>query len=319
VWLHGLESRISEIDPDVVHCHNVLQFHPPRLALMKAAGRGRFGLIVDEHMQTSVMRRSIGGVVFYRLYGALLQPLIGHYVAHYSAKNSDALTYMRRACGINRTIDVIPLGVDTAKFVASSTLRDQFRRRYGIPAEALVFLYTGKIVEPKGPHLLVEAALRALTRGGSMHVVMVGDADETYLGSMRHRVTSSAANMHFHFLPSLTHDELPSVYAAADVGVWPRQESMALFEALSAGVPVIINSSSGYAPAVEGRGGILFEPESVDSLGEAMDRFGLHSLRKAMGTAGRDLVESSYSWRLSAEQYIAVYQRPIKQVNESHA
>jgi glycosyltransferase involved in cell wall biosynthesis len=319
VWLRGLERRIANIDPDIVHCHNVLQFHPPRLALMKAIRRAKFQLVVDEHMQTSVMRRSVGGLLFYRLYGSLMQPAIGHYVAHYSAKNDDAVMYMRSACGIRRSIDVISLGVDIARFTASSTRRAEFRRLHGIPGDAIVYLYTGKVVEPKGPHLLVEAALRLLNKGRSIHIVLLGDADERYLENMRQRVTETETSLNFHFLPSVTHDELPSAYAGADIGVWPRQESMALFEALSAEVPVIINAASGYALAVQGRSGLLFDPENVDSLAEAMDRFTSESLRKVMGASGRELVEKTYSWRLSAERYLAVYEKAIRHNHEAPA
>ncbi len=317
VWLRGLERRIATIDPDVVHCHNVLQFHPPRLALLKATRRSRFQLIVDDHMQTSVMRRSVGGVLFYRIYRSLMQPVIGHYVAHYSGKNDDAAMYMHNACGISLPIEVIPLGVDIRRFVASSTHRAQFRRLHDIPIDAIVYLYTGKVVEPKGPHLLVEAALRLLHRGRFIHVVVLGDADERYLEAMRQRVIGMDTSPYFHFLPSITHEELPAAYAGADVGVWPRQESMALFEALSAEVPVIISSSSGHASAIQGRGGLLFEGENVDSLAEAMEKFALPSLRSAMGRSGRKLVENAYSWRLSAERYIAAYQRAISQANRA--
>src|SRR5258708_16397213 len=105
VWLSGLARHIAQIRPDVVHCHNVLQFYTVRVALMKAFGRQHFALVVDEHTQTSVMRRSVGGKLFYRLYGLLAQPVIGRYVAHYSAKNDDGKRYMESACRIRGPIE----------------------------------------------------------------------------------------------------------------------------------------------------------------------------------------------------------------------
>jgi hypothetical protein len=37
VWLHALEHRISDIGPDVVHCHNVLQISPPKVKATRGA------------------------------------------------------------------------------------------------------------------------------------------------------------------------------------------------------------------------------------------------------------------------------------------
>jgi glycosyltransferase involved in cell wall biosynthesis len=159
-----------------VHCHNVLQFHPVRIALLKAIRRQRFSLVVDEHMQTSLMRRSVGGKLFYRFYGSLAQPLIARYVAHYSAKNESAVHYMVTACKIRGPIEIMTLGVDTDRFVPSNGRRHEWRSRVGIPQDALLFLYTGKLIPAKGLHLLVGAAIELIREGVVFHVAFVGDA-----------------------------------------------------------------------------------------------------------------------------------------------
>lgn len=311
VWLSGLEARIESIRPDVVHCHNVLQFHTARLALMKAVSRRPFTLVVDEHMQTSVMRKSMGGKLFYRTYGMLAQPVIGHYVAHYSAKNDDAKRYMENACRIRAPIEVMALGVDTDRFIASETQRQVWRSAVGIPQDALLFVYTGKLIRAKGPHLLAEAAIKVLQDGMATHVAFVGDAEAEYVTSMHQSVTRAGLGEYFHFLPSVPHSELPAVYASGDVGVWPRQESMAMFEALSAGLPVIVNSSSGYAPVVESGVGLVFDPDSASSLAQSMVAISDLRLRKQMGAMGRALAIRSYSWKQCAERYVDAYQRTL--------
>lgn len=312
VWLHGLERRINQIDPDVVHCHNVLQFHTARLALMKAFGRSRFALVVDDHMQTSVMRRSMAGKLFYLAYGILAQPLIGRFVAHYSAKNDNAKGYMQRNCRIRAPIEVMTLGVDTERFVASDSARSAWRSRNGIPADAIVFLYTGKIIPAKGPHLLVAAATKLLAGGTTVHVALVGAAETEYLHAIRQRVIAAGLEEYFHFLPSVPHSELPSAYAAADACVWPRQESMAIFEALSTSLPVVVNSLSGYAPLVERGAGLVFNPDDESSLAQSMLVLAQSSKRQEMGAIGRDIVTASFSWRQSAERYLAAYQRSVR-------
>jgi glycosyltransferase involved in cell wall biosynthesis len=311
VWLGGLERQINEIRPDIVHCHNVLQFHPMRLALMKAAGRCRFALVVDGHMQTSLMRGTIGGKLFYGFYGIVAQPLVGRYVAHYSAKNDDARHFMETACGIRRPIEVITLGVDTETFVASNGRRHEWRSRVGIPENAVLFLNTGKLIPAKGLHLLIGAAIQLLQGGSAIHVAFVGDSEPTLVEAMRQRIKDAGFEDNFHFQPGIPHSELPSVYAAADVGVWPRLESIAVLEALSSSLPVIINSSSSYAALIHEGAGLVFDSGDRGSLARAMLALCEPLKRDTMGAAGRQIVERSYSWRYCAQRYLDAYRRSL--------
>jgi glycosyltransferase involved in cell wall biosynthesis len=312
VWLSGLERHIAQIRPDVVHCHNVLQFYTVRMALMKAIGRQDFALVVDEHTQTSVMRKSMGGKLFYRMYGILAQPVIGHYVAHYSAKNDDGKRYMESACGIRGPIEVITLGVDTDKFVASNVRRHEWRRLLGVPHESLLFLYTGKLIPAKGLHLLIGAAIELLKNGADIHVAFVGDAESAYLDALRNRVIQAGLEKRFHFKPGVPPSQMPSVYAAGDIGVWPGVESTAILEALSSSLPVITVSSSSWTPLVDQGVGLVFDPGDEKSLANAMLVLTDSPRRKAMGALGRQIVSRSYSWRQCAEQYLDAYQRSLK-------
>jgi glycosyltransferase involved in cell wall biosynthesis len=312
VWLRGLERRIAQIRPDVVHCHNVLQFHTVRLALVNAMGRHSFALLVDEHTQISIIRKSRGGRLFYQFYGIVAQPLIGRYVAHYSAKNEGSKWFMETACRIRKPIEIITLGVDVDGFVASTERRRDWRLFAGVPQDALLFLYTGKLIPAKGIDLLIRAATKLLRDGISIHVALVGDAESRYLETMRALVSQAGLENRFHFLPSVPHGELPSVYAAADVAVWPRQETIAVLEALSTSLPVIINSSNGYAPIVERGAGLVFDADDESSLAHAMLSLAEPSRRQAMGAVGRDVVCGSYSWRQCAERYLDAYQRALQ-------
>ena len=126
-------------------------------------------------------------------------------------------------------------------------------------------------------------------------------------------MTHAGLEDYFHFEPSVDHIELPPVYAAADVGVWPgRQESMAILEALSTGLPVIVDTSSGYAPIIKRGMGLLFHPDDEMSLAQAMLALTDSSRRRGMGAVGRDVVSQSYSWRQCAERYVNVYRRALE-------
>jgi hypothetical protein len=69
-------DEVRQLDPDVVHCHNLMQFHPLRMAWLKARSRVRFGLVVDDHMHFGFMRRSPLGKAAYLVFRRLVQPLL---------------------------------------------------------------------------------------------------------------------------------------------------------------------------------------------------------------------------------------------------
>jgi glycosyltransferase involved in cell wall biosynthesis len=111
------------------------------------------------------------------------------------------------------------------------------------------------------------------------------------------------------------HGDLPGVYAAADIAVWPRQESMAIFEAMATALPVVVSSRSGYRSLVEEIVGLTFDHDDMDSLADVLKTLFEADLRRRFGAAGRELVVRDYSWRRSAERYLETYtdaaRRPV--------
>jgi glycosyltransferase involved in cell wall biosynthesis len=310
VWIRGLERQVRRFRPDVVHCHNLLQFHPIRMALLKARTRVSFALVVDDHMHFSVMRRSFAGRAFYALFRALVRPFLVRQVDSFCAIDDEAKNYLESACGISAPIEVMPLGVDTDQFKNSAERRRQARESLGIGEGETVYLYTGKVIEAKGIHILVKAASILLDRGQPVRVVVVGDSDHQYLDKLKAQVEGTGHVLQFTFLPSRAHAELPELYAAADVGVWPRQESMAVYEALSMALPVIVSDVSGCLSLLRGIAS-TFRFDDHDSLAETMGQLTSSTARAPLAEAGRRKAEQQFSWREAASRYIDTYRRAL--------
>jgi glycosyltransferase involved in cell wall biosynthesis len=305
-WILGLSRRLSLLKPDVIHCHNLIVFHPTRIALMKLARRSGSALLVDDHTLYSVVRRGLKARIFYLGYRTVWHQIISRGIDKICAVTEETRHYLVNLCGVRGEIDVMPLGVDTDSFHKSAELRVIWRQKLGLAERELVYLYTGKIVEPKGVHVFVHGALRLLAEGAKFTVVIVGDGDAGYVAKMRERANQAGYGERFVFLPSQLHHELPGLYAAADVGVWPRQESMAVFEAMATSLPVIVNERSGYAGLVS-HCGVTFAPDDFVSLSRAMSELATEDRRADLGRAGRALVENGYSWNDSALRYLGVY------------
>ena len=307
VWMRGLSREIRRLAPDVVHCHNLLQTQTVRVAFGKAIGRPPKRLVVDDHMHQSVLRRSFAGRAFYVMYRNAVQPLMAREIDSYCAISEDTREYLREICGVNAEVELRPLGVDVDEFKASALLREQWRRRLSLGSGELVLLYTGKVIEPKGVHLLVAAALRLLSTGESLKVVVVGDPAPDYLDQIKQRIAAAGRTDDFRFHPGVQHSDLPGAYASADIGIWPRQESMAVFEAMSTALPVVISNRSGYFNLVTSGPGVAFEHDDEVSLSESLRGLFDPARRATLGAAGRALTEREYSWKRSAELYLETY------------
>jgi glycosyltransferase involved in cell wall biosynthesis len=309
VWIRGLERALIDLAPDVIHSHNVLQFHSARIAWLRATGRCRAAVVIDDHMHFGFVRRTIAGRLFYSLYRALGQPLLSRYVDSFSAIADDTRDYLRIECGIKGEIHVVPLGVTTTG-TADPESRRHKRNELGLSDSDLLLIYAGKVIPEKGVDLLVEAATMLRAEGTRLAVAAVGDSDEAYETRLT-ALASAGAGVDLHLIPSVEHDRLIDWFAGADVGVWPQQESKAVFEAMAAGLPVVVSAASGLAHLVAPDRGLSYEPQTAGALAARLRELTDARLRKRLGEAGRQYAISELSWTRSAESYVEIYRNAI--------
>ncbi len=150
-----------------------------------------------------------------------------------------------------------PAGVRPQKFGLPS---GDLRARLGIPADAPLVLYVGRIAAGKGiEHLL--AAVRELPRA---HLVIAGPDD-------RHGVSTDAERVHT--LP-MTEEPPRQLYPQADVFVLAsagESFGMVAAEAAAAGTPVIVSDRCGIAGFFED-GEALVVPYERDAVVDAIRR-----------------------------------------------
>ena len=194
-------------------------------------------------------------------------------------------------CGVPPgKIAIAPHSIDTLRFAADAstkeTLAAEWRRRLGIPAEAVVFLYAGKLQLKKNPGLLL-AAFSALEPGP--HLIFVGNgAAEDELRSL------AAAHPRVHFLPFQNQSLMPVVYRLGDVFALPSRGpgetwGLALNEAMAAGRATIASSRVGGARDLirTGINGWIFDSNDREALENTLRQAveGGHARLTEMGNA----------------------------------
>ncbi len=224
-----------------------------------------------------------------------------------------------RAAGRRLPLTVIPCGIDTSRFAPiTDDERAAVRARYGLGPGPLV-LGLSRLVPRKGMDVVIEAAAVLADRVPGLQVAIGGS------GRDRPRLERlvARAGAPVRFLGRVPDDDLPLVYAAADVytmlcrnrwaGLEQEGFGIVFLEAAAAGVPLVAGRSGGAAEAVEHgvTGLVVDDPTDVAAVVEALaDLLGDADRRAAMGVAGRERALAGFDHDQLAARLADVIEAP---------
>lgn len=208
---------------------------------------------------------------------------------------------------------VIYNGVDSSFYRPDEERRREVRSRLGIPPEATVFLYAGRITELKGIRDLVDAFLsldRSLLEQG--YLLLVGPVETSDLGKLL--PSAEFHGLRVRVLPPVGRSEIRDFYQASDVFVLPSYLegiSSALQEAMACGLPAIVSNVGGNPEVVlDGRTGLLHVAGDVEGLRARLAEMIAHpERRRFMGREARARMETVFGLRTMARRYREVYER----------
>jgi glycosyltransferase involved in cell wall biosynthesis len=187
-------------------------------------------------------------------------------------------------------------GVDSQRFAYSAEVRARIRGQYGIPRDAVVFLFVGRLSRDKGVIDLSRAFATAAKKDANIHLMIVGPDEAGLQGEFSALAQRIAGRVHRVGLV----DRPEHFMAAADVCCLPSYREgfgMVLIEAASVGLPAIASRIYGITDAVEdGVTGLLHRPTSDREISEAMLLLAADDgLRRRMGEAARQRVIDRFS------------------------
>ena len=212
-------------------------------------------------------------------------------------------------------IFVVKLGVDTT----GAALREP-----GI-ANDPVFGFLGRIAPEKGLHLLADAFLQLRGRAamGDATVEAAGylaPERKPYLEDQRKKFRMAGVDYEFTYAGAPDWDGKMKFLQEVDILVMPstfdEPKGLPALEALANGVPVIAPRRGAFPEMIEATGGgVLFVPDNVDSLAEAM----LARLRNwdetmEMGRRGHERVHAEWTLQHMAAHTESVFQEVAARV-----
>ncbi len=180
-------------------------------------------------------------------------------------------------------------GVDCARFRPDPGARAALRARLGIPADAPVFLFVGRLKHDKGVLDLARAYAALAREDAACRLLIVGPDEEGLLPEIEQICAACRPRLHVVGLSAV-----PERYmGASDVLCLPSYREgfpVTLIEAAAAGVPAIGSRIYGITDAiVEGDTGLLFEAGDVQQLARCLRTLaGDQDLRRRMGRSARE-------------------------------
>ncbi|WP_109471837.1 D-inositol-3-phosphate glycosyltransferase [Ornithinimicrobium cavernae] len=213
-------------------------------------------------------------------------------------------------------VHVVPPGVDLDVFTPGD--RAAARRAVGLPEDAQVVLFVGRIQPLKAPDLLVRAAAELVRRDPSLRdrlvVGVLGGPSGTGLArpeALQELTAQLGLSDLVRFVPPVSRTALADWYRAADLVTVPSyNESFGLvaIESLASGTPVVAAAVGGLPVAV-GDGGVLLEGHDPARWADAIgDLLADDTRRAALGEAGVRHAKG-FGWDRTVDLLDEVYRR----------
>lgn len=187
-----------------------------------------------------------------------------------------------------RIIKYVPgIGVDTNKFYMENYDASKKKEEIGLAEDDIMILSVGELNRNKNQEVIIRAI--AKLNNPRIHYIIAGKGDnEEYLVKLAKKM-----DVNLHLLGYRT--DIAELLNSADIYAFPSLReglSVALMEAMSAGLPCVVSKIRGNTDLiVEGKGGYLCDPSDVDAFYKGIKTLLNKEVRRLLGEFNRIIVK----------------------------
>jgi phosphatidylinositol alpha-1,6-mannosyltransferase len=229
-------------------------------------------------------------------------------------EQTDVLTYISEHCRVAISRALTPEVAARMVHLSPGVDVDRFRRgldgsvwrdRWGVEPGAQVVLAASRLVRRKGHDRLIDAWSRVVAACPNAVLVVLGDGRRSQ--ALRRRCRRLRVDASVRVVSGVPWQEMPSVYAAAEVFALPcrtlrlglESEGLGIvfLEAAAAGLPVVVGRSGG-APdtVIDDKTGFVVDPHDLDAIaGRVIELITGPTTAARMGEEGRRWVSEAFA------------------------
>jgi len=308
LWERSVTRELKkDIDVDVFHflCHG---FTGEKILKMRG-GSVLLGHVVNAHpgLQVELVKES------YRSAGMKYPEDLSREFVDQRIVDEVRLSDYILSPSVFVTSSYVEHGFDPKKFITlnyglESSLKKQNLRAekvFGV-GEVVKIICVGQIIPRKGQYLLVDTLSKLESEGYKFELVLVGYPDAEYISKI------NSLGFRYKHIPHMPNKQLLSYLEEFDLFVLPSYEdgfAVAVTEAMSAELPVIISDAVGAADLLVDKKHSVFVAGSVLSLKDKILGF-------LVGNYSETLSEH-YDWSGYSKLLVKVYEKVVSDANPS--
>ena len=311
IVLRGLKNTLKTIEPDILHIHS-----PVGILTIQALATAKsldIPIVIDNHLCYHNMR-PYGRLkrIYYYASGRTVLRYFDSVIHRYLPLTRDSEEVLHSELGVPREkMTHSTLGVDTESFAFNSHVRDAIRSQLGIPEDATVIAFVGRISPEKEVDVLVRAWSRLAIKHHTF-LLLIGPLTREMESSLVELVDPSLRHM-CHITGNVEYRSLPDYISAADIGAWPSSPGVSVIESMACHLAIIHSDEGAIGHLVangNGRSFVRGDEHHLETVLDSIvsDRCEMNAMRQR----SRSLAEEVFDWRVVAERTNSVYASVLK-------
>lgn len=305
-FCRGFEAAAAGVD--VVEIHQVFSFIPVKAAqicrrLKKPYFFRPHGSLDPFDLQKRRTLKRWLGPIFFR-------PILEHCAGVLCTTRLEAERL--ETYGARPRVEIAPLPVPPAAGDAGDPVA--FRRRHGIPEDAVVVLFLSRIDYKKGLEFLIPALASLKKSEPKLWFVLAGTGSSEFLASVQEWMGQAGIGKWTAVTGFLSGADKQSAYLAADVFALPSLNEnfgMVLVEAMRAGLPLLVSEEVYIQREIRDAGAGLVCQTSATSCEAVLRELLFHSDRRMMGAKAKALSEGTFSAEAATQRTLELYRSVV--------
>jgi len=300
-----IEKNIKKFWPDIIIVNWVASINAVKVAKLK--NKYTFKLVCFDSNLMSIMNQWLAiKKIFYFFFRLFFSRFLERRVDKFVAVQEETKYVINKFYGIkDKLIEFIPLWTDVSNFRFDQSQRENIRTKYNIPHDAIVLIYTWKLLKDKWYDLLIQATAKIIQEFAHVYVIVIWSGPQDLVNEMKEYTKNFASK--YIYVDFVKNTELYAYYSASDIGVWPLQESVSMVEGAACNVPFIANDKIWTKLRISNHNALLYKQWDVDDLYKKI-KYLIENKDEmiSMWKRWRTLVEQQLSWTNIAKKYLAV-------------